>query len=196
MGGNSGENRDHLPSSIDLLRSTLGENRRGRLFNTQLEGRYMMSVTKMLKGHELFQSLSFEEIDRVSSFSGVKQYDAGEEVFKGGSVGSHFFVLLEGSVNLRLPAEAHDTSLVVGRMEQGDIFGLAPLLGRGRHTTTARCSGTCSVLAIEAEPLRVMLEQNSPVGLQVMKVAAQAYFSRYVETLTRVQKVVNEIAAI
>lgn len=150
----------------------------------------------MLKGHELFQSLSFEEIDRVSSFSGVKQFLEGEEVFRSGSVGSHFFVLLEGRVNLRLPADAHEASLVVGRMENGDIFGLAPLLGKGRHTTTARCGEPSTVLAIEAEPLRALLEQNSPVGLQVMKVAAQAYFSRYVETLSRLQKVVNEIAVI
>jgi CRP-like cAMP-binding protein len=155
-----------------------------------------MSVTKMLKGHELFQSLSFEEIERVSSFSGVKEYDAGDEVFKSGSVGSHFFVLLEGCVHLRLPADAHEASLVVGRMEQGDIFGLAPLLGKGRHTTTARCSEPSKVLAIEAEQLRTLLEQNSPVGLQVMRVAAQAYFSRYVETLSRLQKVVNEMAVI
>ena len=54
----------------------------------------------------------------------------------------------------------------------------------------------CKVLAIQAEPLRAMLKKNSLVGLQVMSVVAQAYFSRYVETLKRVQKVVNEIAVI
>ena len=40
-----------------------------------------MSVTKGLKGHELFQSLSFEEIDRISSFARARQYRAGEEIF-------------------------------------------------------------------------------------------------------------------
>ena len=155
-----------------------------------------MSVTRMLKGHELFQSLSFEEIDTISSFAGVKEYRAGEEIFGSETVGSHFFVLLEGRVNLWLPADAHETSLVVGRMEEGDLFGLAPLLGKGRHTTTARCTGPAKVLAIEATPLMELLEQNCHVGLQVMRVAAQAYFSRYVETLSRLQNVVNEIAAI
>jgi hypothetical protein len=52
------------------------------------------------------------------------------------------------------------------------------------------------VLAIEAAPLRALLERNSLVGLHIMSVAAQAYFTRYVETLKRVQKVINEIAAI
>jgi CRP-like cAMP-binding protein len=155
-----------------------------------------MSVTKMLKGHELFQSLSFEEVDDVSRFSGLKEFERGENVFQSGKAGSHFFVLLEGCVTLRLPADAHEASLVVGRMESGDIFGLAPLLGKGRHTTTAQCVEPSKVLAIEADSLRTLLEHNAPVGLQVMGVAAQAYFSRYVETLTRLQKVVNEIAVI
>jgi CRP-like cAMP-binding protein len=81
-------------------------------------------------------------------------------------------------------------------MEEGDLFGLAPLLGKGRHTTTARCTGPATVLAIEARPLMELLEQNCSVGLRIMRVAAQAYFSRYVETLRRLKNVVNEIAAI
>jgi len=155
-----------------------------------------MSVTKMLKGHELFRSLSFEEVEKISSFSGLKEFSKDENVFTSGVVGSHFFVLQEGRVNLRLPADAHEASLVVGRIEKGDIFGLAPLLGAGRHTTTAQCAEPCKVLAIQVEPLRELLEQNSLVGLHIMTVAAQAYFTRYIETLNRVQKVINEIGAI
>jgi CRP-like cAMP-binding protein len=155
-----------------------------------------MSVTKMLKGHELFQSLSFEEVSEISTFSGIKDFDKDENVFDSGGIGSHFFVVQEGCVTLRLPADAHEASLVVGRMEKGDIFGLAPLLGAGRHTTTAQCAEPCKVLSIEAAPLRALLERNSLVGLHIMGTVAQAYFTRYVEMLQRVQKVINEIAVI
>ena len=155
-----------------------------------------MSVTKMLKGHELFQALSFEEVNEISTFSGVKEFDKDEQVFDSGGIGSHFFVVQEGCVTLRLPADAHEASLVVGRMEKGDIFGLAPLLGAGRHTTTAQCVEPCRVLSVEAAPLRALLERNSLVGLHIMSVVAEAYFTRYVETLKRVQKVINEIAVI
>lgn len=154
-----------------------------------------MSVTKMLKGHELFRSLSFEDVDRIDSFSTLKSLEKDEFVFESGAVGSHFFVLQEGEVNLRLPAEAHLASLVVGRIEKDDIFGLAPLLGAGRHMTSAQCAEPSKVLTIEAAPLRDLLEKNAIVGFHVMSMAAQAYFSRYIETLKRVQKVINEIAA-
>ena len=155
-----------------------------------------MSVVKMLKAHELFRSLAFEDVERISSFTGLMDFEEGENVFSSDSYGSHFYVVLEGSVNLRLPSEAHEASLVVGRVGKGEMFGLSPLIGSGRHTTTAQCVGPSNVLAIEAKPLRSMLEEKSLIGLDILSVIAQAYFTRYIETLKRVQKVVNEIAAI
>lgn len=155
-----------------------------------------MSVSKMLKGHELFQSLSFEEIDKINGFSELKQLSVGDRVFSAGSSGNQFFVLLEGRVSLRLPSDGHESGLVVGRIEKDDLFGLAPLLGAGSHTTTAECTEFCTVLAIDAPSLRSLLEQNCLVGFQVMNAAAQAYFSRYTEILNRLQNVVHELAAI
>jgi CRP-like cAMP-binding protein len=155
-----------------------------------------MSVSKMLKGQELFESFSFEEIDKIDNFSEIKEFRKGENIYISGKTGVHFFILLGGRVNIRLSADAHEASLIVGRVEKGDMFGLSPLLGAGRHTATAQCVKPSKVLAIKAKPFRVLLEQNSFVGLQVMGVAAKAYFSRYVEALKRFQKVVNDIAAI
>ena len=155
-----------------------------------------MSVSTLLKGNELFQSLTFEEVDAISNFSGVKDFQRDENVFASGAAGSHFFVLQEGRINLRLPAEAHEASLVVMRLSKGDIFGLAPLLRTGNHRTTAQCATDCKVLAVEAEPLRALLDQNLVAGLHIMRLVARMYFVRYVETLSGVQKAINDIAAI
>ncbi len=152
-----------------------------------------MSVSRMIRGHELFQSFSFEEVESISTFSGAKEYGAGERVFERGEQGSHFFVVLEGQVSLKLPSADDVSSLVVGRMGQGDIFGLSPLLGFDRFTTTAECREDSSVLAIEAEPFRALLEDNSAVGLKTMTVMARAYFSRYIDTLSRFQHVLDEL---
>ena len=83
-----------------------------------------MSVSTLLKGNQLFRSLSFEEVEQVSSFSAIKEFNKDETVFRSGSLGAHFFVLQEGRVDLRLPAEAHEASLTIGRINVGDLFGL------------------------------------------------------------------------
>ena len=152
-----------------------------------------MSVSKMIKGHELFQAFSFEEIERISGFSGSKEYTAGDRVFERGEFGSHFFVALDGGVSLKLPSADNASSLVVGRMGRGDIFGLSPLLGVDHYTTTAECTESCSVLAVEAEPFRVLLGENPTVGLRVMTVTSRVYFSRYIDTLSRFQHVLDEL---
>ncbi len=153
-----------------------------------------MSIARMMKGHELFRSLSFEEVERVSRFSGSKGYDKGEVVFKRDARGSHFFVVVEGRVNLRLPSDDGESSLVVGRMDQGDIFGLSSFLGMERFTTTAQCARPSSVLAVEVEPFRELLDQNPRVGQSVMNMVARVYFSRYIETLRRMHHLLDDLA--
>lgn len=51
-------------------------------------------------------------------------------------------------------------------MEKGEISGLAPLLGAGRHKTSAHCPGPCRVLSIEAQPLRVASRGQTVGGSQ------------------------------
>jgi CRP-like cAMP-binding protein len=85
---------------------------------------------------------------------------------------------------------------VVGRIEEGDIFGMSPLLGTGRHLATAVCSEPATVLSIEAAPLRELLQSEPATGFHIMSVAAQAYFERYIENLKRVQRVIGDIVAV
>ena len=153
-----------------------------------------MTTAKMIKGHELFRSLSFEEVERVSSFSGQKQFEPEDTIFRQGDHGTHFFVVIKGRVSLLLPSNDDESNMVVGRLKEGDIFGLSPLLGFDRYTTTAHCPGRSTVLAIEVARFRRTLEDNAAVGLHVMTVMARAYFERYIDTLGRFQNILNELA--
>jgi CRP-like cAMP-binding protein len=147
-----------------------------------------------MKGYELFQSLSFEEIDAISDFSGRKSMEAGGIIFRAGGKGTHFFVVVDGQVDLKLPSADLESVIVVGRMHRGDIFGLSPLLGIDRFTTTAECAEPSTVLAVEVAPFQRLLKENPRVGLSMMNVVARAYFSRYVETLRRIQNMLDDLA--
>jgi CRP-like cAMP-binding protein len=155
-----------------------------------------MSVATMWKGHRLFESLRFEDVDRINSFSGIKELSKDEFVFEAGKTATHLYVVLEGKLHLRLTAQAHETSLIVGTFEKGDFFGLASLVGVKRHNTSAQCAEPCKVLAIEAAPLRELLKNETLVGYQIMRAAARTYFSRYMESLRRIQRVVNDLGVI
>jgi len=155
-----------------------------------------MSVGKMLKGHDLFASLSVEEMNQISNLASSKTYAADETIFKYNGAGSHVYMLMSGSVYLRLPANAPDFSFVISKIEMGELFGLSPLLDSPRYTSTAQCTEECEVLAIEAKPFRELLRNNHLVGFNIMNQVAHIYFSRYIAVLKNVQSILNQIPLI
>ena len=155
-----------------------------------------MSIDRMLKGHDLFRSLTVEEANQLSGFSSVKKYEANETVFKYNGLGLHVYMLMEGSVYLRLPASPPDFSFVISKIEKGELFGLSPLLGSERYTAEAQCNEASEVLSIEAKPFRELLQKNCPVGFQIMSQVADIYFTRYISVLKNLQGVVNQIPLI
>ena len=152
-----------------------------------------MSVPELIKGHDLFRSLSFDEIGQIDEFSASAAYRAGETVFTDGAPASHFFVVIDGCVNLQLPSRKDDSAFVVTRMEKGDILGMSPLLGFDRYSSLAQCAEDSTILRVDAAPFRELLNRNAPVGAQVMNVIAQVYFARYIDMLGRIQTIMGDV---
>jgi len=152
-----------------------------------------MRVSAILKGHDLFANLSVEDINRISEFSERKSYRKGQMIFKYGEIGRHLFILLDGKVHLRLPAEPNTFRIVVADVTSGDLFGLSPLLGSERYTLEAVAVSPAQALVIDATKLRSLLETNSLAGFSIMNEVAQAYFTRYIELLKSLQKIVTQI---
>ena len=155
-----------------------------------------MGVGRILKGHDLFRSLGLDQAKEVSSISSVKKFEAGEMVFAYNSPASHVYMLMEGSVNLLLPAEPRDFSLIISKVEKGELFGLSPLLDSARYTASAQCIEATELLSIEAKPFREILRRNALVGFGIMNQVAHIYFTRYIEVLRSLQGVVSQISLI
>ncbi len=155
-----------------------------------------MSVDRVLKGHDLFQSLSVDEAHRIAEFSSVKLYDRNETVFNYGDPGGHVYMLMDGSVDLLLPAESLEFNMVVSRIEVGELFGLSPLLDSPRYTASAVCRDQTELLSIEADRFRELLRNNPVVAFDTMNRVAHIYFNRYIDVLKSLQGVVNQVSLI
>ena len=127
-----------------------------------------MTVDRILKGHDLFQSLNVDDAHRVSQFSAVKTYDANESVFKFNEAANHVYMLMEGSVDLRLPANPPDFSFVISRIEKGELFGLSPLLDSERYTGFAFGLGVDRVAMLRYEGISSikLFYENDPRFLE------------------------------
>lgn len=152
-----------------------------------------MSIEKMLKGHDLFTSLNFDEVSHMSKFSAVREFKTGETIFEYNQPGTHVYILQEGLVYLQLPAVFPEFSLALSRVEKGDLFGISPLIESPLYTASAKCYADTKVLTIEAKPFRKLLESNSLVGLDVMNKVARIYFTRYIDLLKRLHEAVSQV---
>ncbi len=152
-----------------------------------------MSVVDLLKGHGPFKAMDESELEEVSRFSNVRSYGKDETVFTHGTAGFHIYVLVEGRIRLWMPASSGEFSLVIGHIQRGELFGLSPLIGSKRYTTTARCAVPSEILAIEAAPLQTLLGGNHRLGFHFMQGVSEAYFARYIESLKRFQNMLDHI---
>jgi len=155
-----------------------------------------MSVQTILKGHELFHHLRVEEVDKISSFSERKTFQRDEFVFKYEEKAEKIYLLLEGSVHLRLPSRPEEFSIVVAKPEKDDLFGLSPLLGSDRYTLEAKCPEKSEVLAIDAKKFRNLLETDPRMGFYIMSEVGRIYFDRYIQLLHKLQSIVLQIPLI
>ena len=155
-----------------------------------------MSIDGVLKGHDLFRSLNFDQAHLISEFSAMRSLNQGESIFRYDSPASHIFMLIDGSISLRLPAKSQDFNLVISNIQKGELFGLSPLLGSQRYTATAICNSASEVLFIEAKPFLELLMNNCPVGFNVMNRVAHIYFTRYIKLLENLQGVVSQVSLI
>ncbi len=152
-----------------------------------------MNAAQILKKHELFQGLTSSEAEVLAGASDLRSCAKEHVIFEHDAKGTHVFLLLEGRVRLWIPTATGEYSVVAGQIGAGDLFGLSPLLGSARYTTSAKCAGPCEVLAIEAGELGGLMRANPVFGRGFLDAAARSYFARYTESLRRLQNVLNQI---
>jgi CRP-like cAMP-binding protein len=152
-----------------------------------------MSVANILQGHELLKNLTMEEVERINRFSERRNYGKNETIFRHGEDAAFTYILLSGHVLLRLPSKPDEFRIVISSVEEGEMFGLSPLLGSAKYTAEAQCSVASEVLSIDAAEFRKLLQADCLAGFYIMNEVAQTYFTRYVELLGRLQGIVTQI---
>ena len=148
-----------------------------------------MSDETILKGHDVFASLTVDEINTLSTFSSVKEFSARDVIFENDLAAFHVYILMEGLVYLQLPAKLPEFTIPISKVEKGEMFGISPLLGSPRYTLAAQCYKDTKALAIETEPFLELLQQNRLASQDIMTRVANIYFARYLDIIKRMQNI-------
>ncbi len=125
-----------------------------------------------LRALPLFAGLEPDQAAKVASRASVREADAGEEVIEQWSLGSEFFVILEGTASVTIRGEA------ARDLGAGDFFGELRALGLGGgyaypRLASVRASSPLRLLVFPEGSLRELVERYPAVAQVIQDAVAE-----------------------
>jgi CRP-like cAMP-binding protein len=149
-------------------------------------------VVEQLEGHEVFQFLRADQVDRISEAATVVQYTAGKTIYEQGAPAEHFYIVLDGQVSLRLAGRA-GVSLEIDELTKGAMFGSCICFQILDYSLSALCTRDASLLKIESARLKELMDEDLVMGYAIQTQISRVYFTRYVETMRKLQSIVMNL---
>jgi CRP-like cAMP-binding protein len=128
-----------------------------------------MELAQILKGIELFQGLSAEQLQRLASISQKETYNAETAIFGQGSPGDKMYVVGDGQVEIRV-ADGSGSQRAALYLGQGQIFGEMALLDHGpRSASVIAIQDNTSVYAISSAAFMNLCQTDTAIGFIMMR---------------------------
>ncbi|HSM02144.1 MAG TPA: cyclic nucleotide-binding domain-containing protein [Acidimicrobiia bacterium] len=118
---------------------------------------------ELLKQTGLFSSCTDKELKNVMVTAKEREFDTGEVIIREGDPGLGFYLLLEGTAEVRKAGKA------VAELEPGDYFGeMALLLEDTPRTADVVATSKTRCLVITQWDLRALISTHPDIGMKIM----------------------------
>jgi CRP-like cAMP-binding protein len=135
----------------------------------------------LLRRARLFEGLGDEAIERLARLARVASYPQGDEIIEEGAdfdeEADGMFVLIEGSVEVRVGStDGHDGRLLA-TLGPGEFFGELSLLADTERSARVRAATSVRGLAIDRAAFLGLLEHEPRIALAMLPVLARRLVS-------------------
>jgi CBS domain-containing protein len=125
-------------------------------------------IYDFLKNYQPFNLLEPNVLMQVSASVVVKYYEPGQVLFhQDGEPGAYFFVVREGAILLY--KEENGEEILVDECDEGDMFGMRPLLAGQSYAFTGKAEEESLVYAIPISVFAPILKENPKVTWYLAK---------------------------
>jgi CRP/FNR family cyclic AMP-dependent transcriptional regulator len=142
-----------------------------------------MISAELVRRYPFFAGLTDAQQRLIATIAEEKNFANGATLFEEGQPAEAFYLLLSGSIDLY--CKLRDSEIHVGGINPGEPFSISALIPPHVLTHTARASGACHAIRIDAAALRAMCDADCKMGYIVMRDVACAAMERL--HFTRVQ---------
>ena len=145
-----------------------------------------------LSAQQVLEFLRPDQVNAISEASETVSCVAGETLYEKGAKSDYFYAILEGEVVLRLPGKG-GVSIVIDQLTKGAMFGSCVCFYRDTYALTAQCTRDSKLLKIEGAALKNLMDEDLMMGYGLQTRISEIYFTRYVETMNKLQAIVMNI---
>ena len=122
---------------------------------------------ELIRKAPLFAGLSRAELASVAAVADELDFPAGKELTREGGRGREFFVLLEGTADVKRKGRR------VNRLGAGDFFGEIALVSRSPRTATVVTTSPVRALVVTDRAFRMLLERSPQIQMKVLEALAE-----------------------
>ena len=144
-----------------------------------------------LSDAQFLQDLSRNDLDKVAAIASTDSFDAGAVLYQEGETCRTIHVVSSGLVALDMfrPRQGYTRILTVG---SGELLGWSALLGDGTMTVRATALETTMLIALPAQQLRQLCEDDHDIGYAIMRQLAVSLSRRLLATRLQTLDVFGE----
>ena len=140
-----------------------------------------MENLKILKGLDLLNELTDEEIINVGKLALTKEYESGESVVKAGDEGDALYIIKSGTVRVsKVDFNGDDELLAL--LGEGEHFGEFSILDREIRSADITANESCSLIEINADEIKRLLSDDCKIAAKIYKAFAVTLSNRLRES--------------
>ena len=165
----------------------------------------MSDLNDMVK-FRIFHSLTDDQLERFRKVVRIRNYSAGDVIFREGDVGDSIYLLMDGEVEinqaltLQLSRGDYDTrekSIIRLASDMHPVFGEMSLLGvDDKRTATVKATMNCAMAVVMKDDLFSICESDHELGYRVMRNVADIVTDNLVKANQNVLKLTTAFSLI
>jgi CRP-like cAMP-binding protein len=124
------------------------------------------SKVELISKVPLFAGCSKKELREIATIADVIDFREGKDLIREGAIGREFFILVDGTVEIRRKGRRIDSA------GAGGFFGEMALLTRQPRNATVTTSSTVIALVVTEPNFRRLLRENPEISLKVLGAVA------------------------
>ena len=128
-----------------------------------------MVTSKMLSGFNLFLDATEEVLDEIAKNSEINMAEKDSFVFREGDRADTLYLLLSGSISLRVKLTSRPDSVTVSFLNNPhQILGWSGVVAPNHYTASAYCEENTELIAIPSDKFMEILDHYPEAGYKIM----------------------------